>query len=138
MNTDDIIRNKNLKYNSDVTVICKIPAKEILEREYGIIMNDDVVLTDERSCHIDKGRKRDAGFMKTHLKETIEDYDYLLDAGRGCVKFIKTFDEGKDAIIVWLSLSDRNKANSILSGERINRKELNRLLRKNRIIDKRD
>ena len=33
------------KYNDDVIYLCKLPAKEKIEKEYGTILNDDVVLT---------------------------------------------------------------------------------------------
>ena len=131
------IQKKSKKYNDDVEVICKIPAKEILEKEYGELKNDDVIITSERKEHIDERRKGDAEFVREHMKEAIENYDALIDAGRGCVRFIKSFDDGKTAVVVWLSLKNEELANSVLTGIKISQKEVNRLLKKWKVLDKR-
>lgn len=127
----------NRKYNDDVIYLCKLPAKQLLEKVYGKIVNDDVVLTKERQRHIEERRKGDADFVKIHLIETIKDYDYIVDAEEGCVKFLKSFENSKNAVVVWLSLSRKEQANSVLTGERINKRELNRLLKNKGVIDNR-
>lgn len=110
------------KYNNDVIYLCKLPSKEILEKEFGKIVNDDVIITKERIKHIEERRKEDADFVKIHMLDTIKEYDYIIDARDNCIKFIKSYDNKDNVVVTWLSLSDSKYANSILTCERINKK----------------
>jgi len=134
-NSNHVVREKNFEYNSDVIYLCKLPSKEIIEKEFGRIVNDDVVLTKERIKHIEERRKNDADFIKIHLLETIKNYDYMLDAGNGCIKVIKQIDNNDNVVVIWLSLHNIEQANSVLTAERINARETRRLLSKNKVID---
>lgn len=123
------------KYNSDVIYLCKLPSKDVIEKEFGKIVNDDIVLTKERIKHIEDRRKDDADFIKIHLLQTIKDYDYIIKSKDECVRFIKLFEESNNNILVKLSLNNIEKANSVITGIKINKKELNRLINKNKVID---
>lgn len=125
------------KYNPDVIYLCKLPSKENIEKEFGRIVNDDVVLTKERIKHIEKRRNYYADFVTIHLLETIKEYDFILTCRDNCVRFIKEYDEVKNNILVKLSLNDAEKANSVMTGMMINNKELKRLIKKYKIIERR-
>lgn len=125
-------------YNKDVEYITKIKGKDKLENEFGQLKNDDVVLTEERKRHIKERRKDDFDFVMDHLNETLEDYDYLLKDDKDKAIFIKSVKDGKhyNNLVVLLSLNDETKANSILTGIKINDKNMKRYLNNHKIIDK--
>ena len=126
------------KYNSDVMYLCKLPSKETIEKEYGRIINDDVVLTKERIKHIEERRKKDADFIKIHLLETIKEFDFILSSKNECVRFIKEYDDSNNNILIKLSLKNKEKANSIITGIVINKSELKRLIKNNKIIERKN
>lgn len=125
-------------YNKDVEYITKIKGKDKLESEFGQLKNNDIVLTNERKKHIKERRKDDFDFVINHLNETLEDYDYLLKDEKDKVIFVKGIKDGKyyNNLAVLLSLNDETKANSIITGMKLNEKNFNRLLKKRKIIDK--
>ena len=77
------------KYNKDVHYVCKLTGIKKIEKVYGKLKNYDVVLTDKRKQHILDRRKNDGLDVILNLKDSIENYDYLLDAGDKAVKYIK-------------------------------------------------
>ena len=133
---NNILRENDINYNSDVIYLCKLPAKQLLENEFGTIVNDDVVISQERIKHIENRRIYDYGFVIIHLLETIKEYDYLISSKDNTIRYIKKYNNNDNLILVKLSLNDKNKANSVITGIKINDKELKRLLRNNKIIDK--
>lgn len=128
------------KYNEDVKYITKIKGKGPIEKEFGKLANDDIVLTDERKEHINERRKDDFDFIMDNMEETINDYDYLLKDDDKKVMFIKLIKEDKhyNNLAVILSLEDETRANSILTGMRIREKTLKSLLKSRKIIDKKE
>ena len=77
------------KYNKDVHYICKLSGIKRIEKEYGKLKNYDVVLTNERKEHILDRRRNDGVDILINLKSSIENYDYLLDAGDFSIRYIK-------------------------------------------------
>ena len=125
------------KYNPDVIYLCKLPSKENIEKEFGRIVNDDVVLTKERIKHIEERRNYYADFVTIHLLETIKEYDYIITCIDECVRFVKEYDKVNNNILVKLSLNNEEEANSVLTGIMINNKELKRLIKKYKVIENR-
>jgi len=123
------------KYNKDVHYVCKITGIKKLEKEYGKLKNYDVVLTDERKTHILKRRNNDGTDVLINLKDSIEHYDFIIDAGDKAIKYIRFSQDRNYAYIVKLSLTDTMKANSVISGMVINSKKLVKYIRQKKIID---
>lgn len=123
------------KYNKDVHYVCKLPNIRKIERIYGKLKNYDIVLTDERKRHILDRRKNDGVDILLNLKESIERYDYLLDAGDYSIRYIKYNKSKNYAYIVKLSINNKNKANSIISGIIIDDKKIKKYINKYIIID---
>ena len=122
-------------YNKDVHYVCKLPNIRKIERIYGKLKNYDIVLTDERKRHILDRRKNDGVDILLNLKESIERYDYLLDAGDYSIRYIKYNRSKNYAYIVKLSINNKNKANSIISGIIIDDKKIKKYINKYIIID---
>ena len=123
------------KYNKYVHYVCKLTGIKKIEKVYGKLKNYDVVLTDERKQHILDRRKNDGLDVILNLKDSIENYDYLLDAGDKAVKYIKINKYRNYAYIVKLSLFDSSKANSIISGMIVNGKKIKKYILSTKIID---
>lgn len=128
----------NRKYNEDVKYITKIKGIGPIEKEFGKLRNDDIILTDERKEHIRERRKEDFDFVMNNIEQTIDKYDYLLKDGDKKVMFIKMIeDDGHyNNLAVVLSLEKEEIANSIITGMKINDKNLKRFLKSRKIIDK--
>ncbi len=131
-------RYPSQKYNYDVKYITKIKGKGPIEKEFGKLKNDDIVLTDERKEHIRERRKDDFDYIINNMKNTIDDYDYLLKDDDKKVLFIKKIDDDKhyNNLAILLSLDDETRANSILTGIRIRERTLKSLLKSRKVIDK--
>ncbi len=132
-------RYPSRNYGKDVEYITKISGQEALEKEYGELKNRDVVLTDERKDHIIERRGKDADFVINNIKETINNYDYILKDDDKKAIFIKKIDDTDhhNHLVVYLSLKDESKANSIITGIKMNDKRVKKQIEKHKIIDKR-
>lgn len=128
------------KYSKDVTYITKIKGKGPIEKEFGKLANDDIVLTDERKEHIKERRKEDFDFIINNIEQTIDDYDYLLKDDDKKVIFIKKVIDTKynNYLVIYLSLKDESKANSIITGIKMNDNRVEKLVNKRKIIDKKE
>ena len=105
-------------YHDDVIFICKIRGKEAIEKEYGLLKNLDIVLTEER-----RGPKDYALIMK-YLRITLTEFDEMYDDSRGNktgVCFVKEVEDGKKCVIyVALSFQSEEFANSQITGMLLN------------------
>lgn len=143
---DSIIRKNereipSVKYNDDVRFICKIRGIYKLEKEYGKLLNHDVVLTNERKKHILERRgKQDYGVIMKNMDKTLKEYDYIFNdtskGGKGVVFVKKVNSEKFVALFVKLSLTNKKFANSHITGIVLNQKSFNRYFMKRKIIDK--
>lgn len=124
------------KYNEDVKYITKIKGKGPIEKEFGKLVNDDIVLTDERKEHIKERRKKDFDFVIDNIEQTIDDYDFLIKDSDKTVMFVKMIDRHYNNLAVILSLNDAEIANSIVTGMKLSDKSLKRFLNSRKIIDK--
>lgn len=124
------------KYNEDVKYITKIKGKGPIEKEFGKLANDDIVLTDERKEHIKERRKKDFDFVINNIEQTIDDYDFLIKDSDKTVMFVKMIDRHYNNLAVILSLNDAEIANSIVTGMKLSDKSLKRFLNSRKIIDK--
>ena len=112
-------------YRDDVIFICKIRGKEAIEKEYGLLKNFDIVLTEERRKHILERRgPKDYALIMKYLKSVLIDFDELYDDSRGNktgVCFVKEVEDGKKCVIyVALSFQSEEFANSQITGMLLN------------------
>ncbi|WP_294727284.1 minor capsid protein [uncultured Fusobacterium sp.] len=115
----------------------------ILEKEFGKLNTDQVILRDERIEHIREGHPEVVEIIKKHAKDIIESPDYILkDAIREeTILCVKKLEENSNInVVIKLALEDskdkkRNK-NSIITSFLINDKRLKRELKKKECIYK--
>lgn len=119
-----------------MNIVGKIRNENILKRWTGI--KRDVVLTDERIAHIQEGHLRDYILYHTHIREAIEDPDYVIeDADKeSTVMFVKRIADAGINVIVVLAYEngDSSIESSVLTMYRIGTKRLRRLLRNNPVL----
>ena len=127
-------------YRDDVIFICKIRGKEVIEKEYGLLKNLDIVLTEERRKHILERRgPKDYALIMKYLKSVLIDYDELYDDYRGnktgvCyIKYLK--DNQFCAIMVSLSLEKESRANSNITGIIFSDDSYKRYVKNRKLID---
>lgn len=115
----------------------------ILEKEFGKLNTDQVILRDERIEHIKEGHPEVVEIIKKHAKDIIESPDYILkDAIREeTILCVKKLEENSNInVVIKLALEDskdkkRNK-NSIITSFLMNDKRLKRELKKKECIYK--
>ena len=123
------------RYHKDVHYICKLSGIKKIEKVYGKLKNYDVVLTDERKKHIIERRGKDARKVLDNLSKTIKEYDYVFIGNSGCIKYVKKINDIY-LLVVKLSLQNSNKGNSILTGMIVDKRRINRLIARDKLIDK--
>lgn len=115
----------------------------ILEKEFGKLNTDQVILRDERIEHIKEGHPEVVEIIKKHAKDIIESPDYILkDAIREeTILCVKKLEENSNInVVIKLALEDskdkkRNK-NSIITSFLMNDKRLKREFKKKECIYK--
>ena len=129
--------------DSEVKGTLKKEVKDVVEKEFGKLNTDQVILRDERIEHIKEGHPEVVEIIKKHAKDIIESPNYILkDAIREetilCVKKIE--ENSNINVVIKLALEDskdkkRNK-NSIITSFLMNDKRLKRELKKKECIYK--
>lgn len=131
---------KNRTYDKGTYYICKLPYKNVLEKEYGIIKNDDVVITNERILHIEERRDtKSYDRIMSELKNVIKQCDAVYDDSEGRdgpgVLVSKSYDDGKTIMLV-VSLSTKNSKNacSVITGIMVGDKTIKRVTKNRKRI----
>lgn len=123
----------------DVHYIGKIN-KNILEKEFGKINTSEVILTDERRLHIQERHPDDYAIFEKYSNAIITNPDIMLkdSKNKNTVFAIKHIDDTNLNVIVKLSIGDdaKHPKNSIMSAYRIRDKNVVKLIKKNKILDK--
>ncbi len=121
--------------------IGKINAK-LFENEFGKLLTEDVVLTDEREEHIRINHPLDYPLFDTHCSAVVGDPDEVLLDGRhaGTVFLIKRLEEENFNVVLRLALEadDAGRKNSIMTFFRVRDKNLAKLEAKNKRLYKRE
>lgn len=129
--------------DSEVKGTLKKELKDVVEKEFGKLNTDQVILRDERIEHIREGHPEVVEIIKKHTKDIIESPDYILkDAIREeTILCVKKLEENSNInVVIKLALEDskdkkRNK-NSIITSFLMNDKRLKRELKKKECIYK--
>lgn len=114
--------------------------RRMLENEFGIINNENVILTDERKQHIKEKHGIDYGLFVQHAENILKFPDIILKDNKNIhtvfiLKYIKNIYMN---IVVKLSLTgdDKRPDHSIMTAYRIREKNLKKLIERNETIYK--
>lgn len=115
---------------------------EILEKEFGKLKTNKVILTEERSKHIRERHADDYSYLIKYGKSAIENPDFIIkdEKNINTVFVIKKLPDTNLNIIVKLVLSENesNIKNSIMTSYRIRDKNVKKLKNKNKTLYKKE
>ena len=114
----------------------------ILEKEFGKLNTDKVILREERVKHIEERHPEAVGIIKKYVQEIIENPDYILKDSKNqdTIWHIKEIEKEKINAVIKLSIKEKQEhkgyLNSIITGYPITEKRLEKHLSKLKILYK--
>lgn len=116
--------------------------KDVVEKEFGKLNTDQVILRDERIEHIKERHPEIVEIIKKYSKDIIENPDYILKDSKNIdtIWHIKEIDKNKINAVIKLSIKEKQEhkgyLNSIITGYPITEKRLEKHLSKLKILYK--
>ena len=124
-----------------IQVLGKIDIK-LLKKEYGKILTDEIIVTNERISHIKERHPEDYSLFEKYGRESVTSPDLIIKDVKHCgtVFMIKKLPETNLNVVVRVVLEtdDSNLKNSIMTFYRIRNKNLKKLIEKNRLLYKKE
>lgn len=121
--------------------ICKLNT-EYLEKEFGRLSTDELILTFERDIHIKERHEKDYKMFHQCVFDVIEIPDLILkdSKNKNTVFYIKYIEETNINIVIRLSLEteDNNYKNSIITAYRLGEKNLKRFKKNYKVLYNRE
>lgn len=116
--------------------------KCLLQKEFGHILTDEIIVTDERIDHIKMRHPEDYDLFEAYGIIALETPDIILkdEKHQGTVFFIKSIEDTNLNVVVRLVLSGENieYKNSVMTFYRIRNRNLIKLEQKNKVIYKKE
>jgi hypothetical protein len=128
--------------DSEVKGRIKKEVKDVVEKEFGELNTDKVILRDERIEHIKERHPEIVEIIKKYSKDIIENPDYILKDNKNIdtIWHIKEIDKNKINAVIKLSIKEKQEhkgyLNSIITGYPITEKRLEKHLSKLKILYK--
>ena len=128
--------------DSEVKGTLKKEVKDVVEKEFGELNTDKVILRDERIEHIKERHPDAVEIIKKYVKDIIENPDYILKDSKNVdtIWHIKEIDKNKINAVIKLSIKEKQEhkgyLNSIITGYPITEKRLEKHLSKLKILYK--
>lgn len=115
---------------------------QILEKEYGKIQTDEIIVTNERIAHIKERHPEDYELFERYGYESVISPDLIVKDIKHCgtVFMIKKLPETNLNVVVRVVLGtdDSKLKNSVMTFYRIREKNLKKLIEKNRVLYKKE
>ncbi len=114
----------------------------VMEREFGKLQTNEVIVTNERVNHIRERHPEDYELFRTYGMDAVQNPDYIIrDAkNKGTVFLVKKIADTNLNVVSRLAL-DTNKAglkNSVMTFFRIRNRNLEKMIRKNKLLYKKE
>ena len=139
-----IINLKSANEESSVTEIRNLGKIniEVLEREFGKIQTDEIIVTNERIEHIKERHPEDYGLFEKYGVESVSSPDLIIKdiKHQGTVFMVKKLPETNLNVVVRVVLEtdDSKLKNSVMTFYRIREKNLKKLIEKNGMLYKKE
>lgn len=136
-----IIEAINTKEVSDVeiTTLGKVN-KDLLEKEFGGIQTDEIIITNERMDHIKQRHPEDYEFFEKFGAQSVTDPDLIVKDSKneGTIFMIKKLPDTNLNIVARLALETDKPGlkNSVMTFYRIRERNLNKMIEKNKLLYK--
>lgn len=115
---------------------------EVLEKEFGKIQTDEIIVTNERLDHIRERHPEDYDLFKKYGKDSVVYPDMVIidKKHNGTVFMVKKLPDTNLNVVVRVVLEtdDSKLKNSIMTFYRIREKNLKKLIEKNRLLYKKE
>lgn len=140
----DIINPANTKENKDMAMIKPLGKIDVarLEKEFGKIQTDEIIVTGERLSHIKERHPEDYNLFRKYGEESIQNPDYIIRDGKhdGTVFMVKKLKETNLNVVVRVALDTDVKGlkNSVMTFYRIRERNLQKLIEKNNLLYKKE
>ena len=139
-----IIKSKSVNEENSVAEIRnlgKINIK-VLEKEFGKIQTDEIIVTNERIDHIKERHPEDYNLFEKYGKESVSSPDLIIKdmKNKGTVFMVKKLPETNLNVVVRVVLEtdDSKLKNSVMTFYRIREKNLKKLIEKNGMLYKKE
>ena len=114
----------------------------LLEGEFGKIVTDEIIITQERIEHIKNHHPEDCNIFVQYAKEAVQKPDIIIkdSKNKGTAFMIKRLNNTNLNVVVRVVLQTDNSEykNSVMTFYRIRDKNLEKLIKKNKIIYKKE
>lgn len=140
----DILKSSNTKEVIDVADFRMLGKIELtpLEKEFGKIMTDEIIVTDERLAHIRERHPEDYDLFKEYGVDCVCHPDIIIKDKKntGTVFMVKKLSGTNLNVVVRVVLETDNKdlKNSVMTFYRIREKNLKKLIDKNALLYKKE
>ena len=115
---------------------------QILEKEYGKIQTDEIIVTNERIIHIKERHPEDYKLFEKYGRESVSSPDLIIKDKKHCgtVFMVKKLSETNLTVVVRVVLEtdDSKLKNSVMTFYRIREKNLKKLIEKNSLLYKKE
>ena len=117
-----------------------IKSFRLLQDEFGSILTDEVIITDERAEHIRTKHPEDYDLFVQYSRAVISEPDYIVRDMKniGTVFFVRHLPDTNLNVVVRLVLEGDNPEhkNSVMTFYRLRNKNLEKLISKNKLLYK--
>lgn len=140
----DIIKASNTKEDAGVAIIRHLGRIDTtsLEKEFGKIQTDEIIVTDERLSHIKERHPEDYELFEKYGKDSVENPDFIIKDGKhdGTVFMVKKLQETNLNVVVRVVLETDKEGlkNSVMTFYRIRERNLRKLIDKNSLLYKKE
>ena len=116
------------------TIVGNIGAKDYIEKVFGKLITDEIIVMDERLDHIKKRHAEDFELFKQYLDIAVTNPDYVIKDYKNAntIFMIKKLNNTNLNVVVKIAVdnTDNKYKNSVITFYRIRDKNLNKLIAK--------
>lgn len=140
----DIIKASSTKEVADVAIIRHLGSINTtpLEKEFGKIRTDEIIVTNERLNHIKERHPEDYDLFEKYGKDSVENPDFVIKDGKhdGTVFMVKKLQETNLNVVVRVVIETDKEGlkNSVMTFYRIRERNLRKLIDKNSLLYKKE
>lgn len=141
---DAKMKTSDAKEDESMAIIRSLGKIDIkcLEKEFGKIQTDEIIVTDERINHIKERHPEDYELFEKYGKDSVKDPDIIIKDGKheGTVFMVKKLpDTNLNVVIrVALEIDEEGLKNSVMTFYRIRERNLQKMIAKNSILYKKE
>lgn len=140
----DMIKSSGVKEDkimSEIKMLGKINLT-FLEKEFGKIQTDGIIVTNERLSHIQERHPQDYKLFEKYGRDSVQDPDYIVkdEKNAGTVFMIKRLPDTNLNVVVRVALNTDNEGlkNSVKTFYRIRERNLSKIIKKNKLLYKKE